>query len=328
MPDKRQDTIIAWLKQLYPEQGISLQSASEDASFRRYFRTTINNTSYIVMDAPPEKENIQAFITIAELLVENGSNAPQIIQQNTEQGFLLLGDLGNTQYLQKLNDDTVEQLYGDALDALCGIQICTPDDQLPLYNEEKLTEEMDLFSQWFIAKHAQLTLTQAQQNVLKKTWKTLTNSALEQPQCFVHRDFHSRNLMLTEKNNPGIIDFQDAVKGPITYDLVSLLKDCYIEWPRNKVTKWVENHRKQLLFSDMPVTEEAKFLKWFDLMGLQRHIKVLGIFCRLNARDDKKHYLADLPLTYHYVQETANSYPELADFAQLLTDLKLASYAK
>jgi len=314
MPDKRQDAIITWLNQLYPEQGISLQSASEDASFRRYFRTTINNTSYIVMDAPPEKENIQAFITIAELLIENGSNAPQIIQQNTEQGFLLLSDLGNTQYLQKLNDDTVEQLYGDALDALCGIQICTPDDQLPLYNEEKLTEEMDLFSQWFIAKHAQLTLTQAQQNVLKKTWKTLTNSALEQPQCFVHRDFHSRNLMFSCSKEIVVIDYQDARVGALTYDLVSLLRDVYVEVDPQTVEMLALRFRDKI---GLDVDDET-FMKWFDFTGLQRHLKILGIFSRLAIRDGKENYLNDIPLTLKYILEVGSKYPETQDLVKLL----------
>ncbi len=326
MQDARQKQIINWLQSLYSNQTIKIEVASADASFRRYFRTVINGTSYIIMDAPPEKENSQPFVSMAKLMFNKQVNVPEIIQQDLQQGFLLLTDFGNTPYLNVLNDETVDDLYNDAFTALSNMQLNTPTESLPLYDQTKLHDEMDLFKDWFVNKHCKLQLNKKQSAVLQNTWQTLSDSALAQPQCFVHRDFHSRNLMQTTKNNPGIIDFQDAVNGAITYDLVSLLKDCYIQWPRDKVINWVESYRLKLVKLGLNLNDSKQFLKWFDLMGLQRHIKVLGIFCRLNYRDGKTHYLKDLPLTYHYTQQTANSYPELADFAQLLTDLKLEAH--
>jgi len=326
MSDLRQQALISWLQKLYPKQKIEIESASSDASFRRYYRTLVAGKSRIVMDAPPEKENSHPFIHIDLRLHDCGINVPQIYQQDLKQGFLLIEDLGSTHYLDLLNKENANLLYADAMDTLRVIQTCVPHDDLPLYDAAKLKEEMDLFLDWFVEKHCQTTLNQQQRQIIARTWQLLIDSAMEQPQCFVHRDYHSRNLMRVDQHNPGIIDFQDAVYGPVTYDLVSLLKDCYIQWPREQVLLWADNHREQLLFSGIPLEDEDQFIKWFDLMGLQRHIKVLGIFCRLNYRDNKAGYLKDLPLTWHYVKEVCALYDELSPFADLLATLKLEKH--
>ncbi len=326
MSDLRQQAIINWLEEIYPNQQIKLESASEDASFRRYYRTLVDGNSRIIMDAPPEKEDIHPFIKTDLLLHDCGIHVPQIYHQDIKQGFLLLEDLGSQHYLDLLNEQSANSLYADAMDTLRVIQTCVPHEGLPAYDATKLKAEMDLFIDWFLGAHANIQLDDKQMAVIEQTWQLLIDSALEQPQCFVHRDFHSRNLMRVNGHNPGIIDFQDAVYGPVSYDLVSLLKDCYIQWPREQVILWADNHREQLLFSGIPLEDEEQFLQWFDLMGLQRHIKVLGIFCRLNYRDHKPDYLNDLALTYHYVKEVCSIYPQLTPFNNLLQELKLEQY--
>lgn len=320
-PDERLAALSAWLRHDLNLGLDSLLPASSDASFRRYFRAKLGAGSFIAMDAPPAHEDVLPFIKIAGLLREAGVQAPKIHAQNIEQGFLLLCDFGNRPYLDSLNDETVDGLYGDALDSLVklerGVDVHTCG--LPPYDESRLRGEMDLFPQWFLQSLLGRETSPAEQTMLEKTWQILVDSALEQPKVCVHRDYHSRNLMITEEGSPGVLDFQDAVVGPVTYDLVSLLRDCYIVWPQARVEGWVLNYHRRLL--DEGLAGEAspeRFLRWFDLMGLQRHIKVLGIFARLYLRDGKPGYLGDLPRVMNYVLEASRCHPELAEFLSFL----------
>ena len=315
----RLEQLQRWLDSLASNTYSNLQPASSDASFRQYFRVTDRQLgkSFIVMDAPPEKENCKPFIHVTELLRNAGVNAPAILAVDLKQGFLLLDDLGNRPYLNELNDDTADALYIDAIDAIIKMQKI--DAILPLYNAQLLQAEMDLFEQWYVKRHLEMTLNDTQQTVLQNAFSLLIKSAEEQPQVFVHRDYHSRNLMITQENNPGVIDYQDAVIGPISYDLVSLFKDCYIRWPREKVELWLELYLARI--TPAQLIDRQTLLRWFDLMGVQRHLKVLGIFARLNYRDGKAQYLDDLPLTLQYTLEACAAYPELQPLKQLLDEL-------
>jgi len=300
-----------------------IQPASADASFRRYFRIYDNNKTYIVMDAPPEKEDCRPFIDIAEMLLRFGLHVPKILQQDIKLGFLLLSDLGDTVFLSELNNDNVDQMYSSAMDALLLLQQNTPVN-LPNYDEKLLRTELSLFPDWYLTKQLKITITESQKAVLDELFDILIQNALSQPQVYVHRDYHSRNLMVNKDRagKPGVIDFQDAVIGAVTYDLVSLLKDCYISWPREKVTLWVASFRVKAESLGIIENVEAKqFLRWFDLMGLQRHLKVAGIFSRLKHRDGKTGYLKDIPRTMDYVFEVLELYPELDDFKKLLRDV-------
>lgn len=271
------------------------------------------------MDAPPDKEQLEPFSTIAEQLFDIGLNVPEIIARNVAEGFLLLGDLGTTSYLDQLNEDTVDRLYGDALGALAVLQTCGP-NTLPAYDKELLLTEMALFRDWFVTKHLNIELKAEEDRQLASVFEMLADSALEQPQVPVHRDYHSRNLMV-DSHNPGVIDFQDAVIGPVTYDLVSLLRDCYIAWPEEQVAEWVEGYHDIALDHGILRQPNAnQFKKWFDWMGLQRHLKAIGIFARLFHRDGKSGYLKDIPRTLNYLIEVSAKYTELEPFNKLLTD--------
>jgi aminoglycoside/choline kinase family phosphotransferase len=320
---QRMQALQAWLGSLPGHSFSDVQPASSDASFRRYFRVndSVTNKSFVVMDAPPDKEDCGPFIYITRLLREAGVNAPAIHQMNQQQGFLLLDDLGNRPYLDYLNNDTADELYADALSAMINMQHIEQAIELPLYDQQRLQDEMNLFEAWYLNKHLEIQLDSQQKASLQHVFNILIQSALEQPQVFVHRDYHSRNLMLLEENNPGVIDYQDAVIGPLTYDLVSLFKDCYIEWPRDKVEAWLDSY---LVQTDLPVDfDRRQFIRWFDLMGVQRHLKVLGIFSRLNYRDGKPQYLNDLPLTLRYVLDVSNRYAELSPLLNLLQETVL-----
>lgn len=288
-----------------------LQPASADASFRRYFRVTDNSQSWIAMDAPPEKETLEPFIDVTERLLQVSVNAPKIHQRSLENGFLLLSDLGDTPYLSALNDGKVDALYQDAFEALLQIQTASTTD-LPIYDQALLQIEMDLMPEWFLSEHLGISLSDSEKDSLQSVFSQLITMAMQQPQVFVHRDYHSRNLMLTEAHNPGVIDYQDAVLGPVCYDLASLLRDCYISWPEQQVREWVNTFQAMATKRGIiPEIDEQVFQQWFDWIGLQRHIKVLGIFARLNHRDGKAHYLGDLPLTLSYVLSVANKYTEM-----------------
>ncbi len=320
--DQRLEQLKHWLN----EQAIAYDSivpASADASFRRYFRITDAQTSYIVMDAPPEKEDCRPFIRIANLLLKHGLNVPQILYQDLQQGFLLLNDLGSSVFLSELNNNTVDEMYLSAMNTLLLLQSNSVAD-LPFYDEALLRNELNLFPDWYCKKQLNITLSVEQETVLKEAFEILIHNALVQPQVCVHRDYHSRNLMVNKENpqTPGVIDFQDAVIGAVTYDLVSLLKDSYIDWPREKVEAWVEYfHAKALSAGIIENVSFEQFLRWFDLMGLQRHLKVAGIFSRLKHRDGKTGYLKDIPRTMEYIFDVVERYPEFKGLHKMLGEI-------
>jgi aminoglycoside/choline kinase family phosphotransferase len=325
MIDARLNTLIQWLKGLEPSWQLDLGSlcpASADASFRRYFRIESKNpqfTTFIVMDAPPQHEPLDAFIQVDLLLSEAGLNVPKILEKNINEGFLLLNDLGTKTYLAELNEETADHLYKDAVHALVQMQLASKPNVLPNYDEALLQRELDLFPDWYLKKHLGIDLVEAQQAQLKKSFELIIQNNLAQAKVYVHRDYHSRNLMVSEMNNPGVIDFQDAVYGPITYDASSLWRDAYIAWPEERVIDWViafwEEGRKAGL--PMPI-DFGQFYRDFEWMGLQRHLKVLGIFARLFHRDGKDAYLKDIPLVLEYAIATANRYIELKPLARIL----------
>ncbi len=315
--DPRQAAIVRWLRATLGDADFTLETASSDASFRRYFRVTLDGHSRIVMDAPPEREACSPFLAVAERFAEAGLHVPRIEAASIEQGFLLLEDLGSTDYLHRLDAASADRLYGDALDALLQLQRNVAHDGLPPYDAALLQRELDLFPEWYLDRHLGQPLSTARQADWQQLCRQLIDSAQAQPQVTVHRDYHARNLIVTSPN-PGIIDFQDAVVGPVTYDLVSLLRDCYIAWPPAQVEAWVLGYRRRLLDAGLPAGDsDARFLRWFDWMGVQRHLKVAGIFSRLWHRDGKRRYLDDLPLTLHYIATVAARYPELAWLCEL-----------
>ncbi|MES9971930.1 MAG: phosphotransferase [Candidatus Thiodiazotropha sp.] len=301
MPQRIQQ-LKTWLVSLPELSDFSFETASNDASFRRYFRVCEAGKSYIAMDAPPEREDSKPFVQVAEAFESIGLNVPHIYARDLTQGFMLLEDLGTELYLDSLTAQTVDRLYGDALGALATLQACGPTQQLPVYDRDLLMQEMALFRDWLLLKELGLTLSEAENSLLDRVFGLLADSALEQPQVCVHRDYHSRNLMVTGRHNPGILDFQDAVLGPVTYDLVSLLRDCYISWPAQQVRDWAMGYYELAVQSGILRSQhEAGFLTWFDLMGVQRHLKASGIFARLNRRDGKSGYLKDIPRTLEYI---------------------------
>lgn len=323
-----------WLQTSVGIPAPQLAPITNDASFRRYFRVMVDGVSHIVMDAPPDKENCKPFIEIAQRLRASGLNAPQIVASHLEQGFLLLTDLGCQLYLpvlnEALNETPAENLYGDALNALIVMQTHISSDGLPLYDHRFLHNEMGLFTEWLLGKHLNILLSSTERTNLERCFQLLSAAALSQPQVFVHRDYHSRNLMVVPEHNPGILDFQDAVKGPVTYDLVSLLRDCYIAWPKDFVNEWLFSHYTTLIEqSEILVgVEKTQFLHWFDWMGIQRHLKASGIFARLYHRDGKAGYLKDIPRTLNYVAEVASDYPELTVLHQLVSERVLPAVQK
>jgi aminoglycoside/choline kinase family phosphotransferase len=317
--DARIALIKNWLAQELQIDVVRFEPASADASFRRYFRLwESNGATRIVMDAPPDKEDVGPFLQVAALLERCGVHVPHVDAADGPRGMVLLEDLGSTPYLTRLRAGADPgALYADALSALRRIQVVglEASSLLPPYDRAALEREMGLMPDWFCERHLGLTLDDSDRELLSRSFNFLTVEALSQPIVFVHRDYHSRNLMILVERNPGVIDFQDALAGPIGYDLVSLLKDCYIEWPRARVEQWVSQHRSQLRHTPVGAalsgSSEQEFLRWFDLIGVQRHIKVLGIFARLWYRDGKQGYLPDLPRTLDYVRDTLQRYREL-----------------
>lgn len=380
--DHRREKLFAWASRQIIEQNFSSDSfssdsfssgmdldftiASDDASFRRYFRVVTGGKSFILMDAPPELENSQPFVEVGRLLFDWGVNVPQIFAVDLDQGFMLLSDFGADDYLNALNIDSLamdslnidarnsdgnsndgtgldgaidqsrDKLYDQALTALIKIQKIPVETELPLYDRKLLAQEMNLFTEWFLPRLLELELSVTDAQLLEKTFNLLVVNAEIQPQVLVHRDYHSRNLMVLSQNSmvtqlgadrasaasvaisPGILDFQDAVIGPVTYDLVSLLRDCYISWPNDYVYDLVANYKARLVTEGLlnPEINDTTFERWFDLMGLQRHIKVAGIFSRLKFRDGKDRYLQDIPLVVSYIRLVAAKYDELGEFCQ------------
>jgi N-acetylmuramate 1-kinase len=320
--DSRLAELTHWVFEDLGFAGSRIAPASADASFRRYFRVTRGTDTYVAMDAPPEKENLEPFVNVARILLGIGLNVPVVLAQQRERGFLLLSDLGTRQYLDELQaDGAADRLYADALSALSTMQLAggAQSRELPPYDHALLMREMELMPEWFLHRHLGLQVSASERGMLSRLFEVLAQSALQQPATFVHRDYHSRNLLVTAADNPGILDFQDAVCGPVTYDLVSLLKDCYVAWPAPRVRAWALGHRERLLAGGFQLgLPEREFVRWFDLAGLQRHIKVLGIFARLYYRDGKDQYLKDLPRVLRYTQEAAGQYAEIAEFAEFI----------
>jgi aminoglycoside/choline kinase family phosphotransferase len=319
---QRQQQLTRWLESVLPGIHFSLAPASADASFRRYFRLSLPDRTLIAMDAPPEHENCEPFLHVAEVFSAAGVHVPRVIEQDLTQGFLLLTDLGNTTYLEALNDATAPDLYRDAMDALIRIQQASRPGVFPAYDEALLTREMKLFPEWYVAKHLNATLDDKQQHVLQQAFDNLNRNVLAQGQVYVHRDYHSRNLMVCG-DNPGILDFQDAVYGAITYDLASLLKDAYIRWEEQQVLDWVVRYWERARKAELPVPQDiSDFYRDFEWMGVQRHLKVLGIFARLYHRDGKAGYLKDLPLVMDYLRRACERYIELRPLSRLLDQLE------
>ena len=321
--DARLDALERWLEAELRAAPFKLAPASEDASFRRYFRVSLEDgRSLVAMDAPPEKEDCRPFLHVARLLREAGVHAPRIHAQDLAQGFLLLADLGTTTYLAALNENNAQALMHDATDALVRWQLATRAGELPPYDEALLRREMELFPEWYVGRHLGATLAPAQRDALEGVFKLLIASALAQPAVYVHRDFMPRNLMLCEPN-PGVLDFQDAVIGPTTYDMVSLTRDAFISWDEDRVLDWCVRYWEQARRARLPVRDDfSEFYREFEWMGLQRHLKVLGIFARIRHRDGKPMYLEDAPRFLRYAHDVAWRYAPLAPLARLLDELE------
>ncbi|MFZ6648638.1 aminoglycoside phosphotransferase family protein [Undibacterium sp. TJN25] len=302
----------------------TIRRASEDASFRSYYRVdAADGQTYIVMDAPPPMESVQRFANVADIFGKVGLTVPQVLAADNESGFLLLTDLGTTTYFHVLNNDSAHKLYMDAIDSLILLQTQSQPDVLPEYDRALLLKELMIFPEWYIGKHLGVTLTAEQTASLDKVFEALLANNLAQPQVFVHRDYHSRNLMLLDKGNPGVLDFQDAVYGPITYDLVGLLRDAYVQWDEEMVLDWAIRYWEKAKRAGLPVSADVdSFYRDFEFMGLQRHLKILGIFARLYHRDGKDAFLADMPLVMEYVRKTAQRYNVLIPLLRLLDVLE------
>lgn len=325
---QRYQLLENWVKNQFPTRSFLLSPASTDASFRRYFRIEFSDQStpktLIVMDAPPEHEDCVSFLYVANIFSTANVHVPEILAKDLKQGFLLLSDLGSTTYLESIggNSSVAGNLYHDAIDALIRIQSVSCTGELPDYDEKLLLKELNLFPDWYLVKHLKVALDTNQKEELSNCFTKIINNNLAQPRVYVHRDFHSRNLMVASPN-PGIIDFQDAVYGPITYDLVSLFKDAYIYWDEEKILDWVIRYWEKARKIGLPVAGNfSDFYRDFEWMGVQRHIKVLGIFARLSCRDGKNNYLRDMPVVINYLKNTCDRYRELNFLLELLGELE------
>ena len=320
--DDRRASLERWLAAQLKGARFSLAPASEDASFRRYFRATLEDgATYVAMDAPPDKEDCRPFVHVARLLEAAGVHAPRVHAQDLDAGFLLLADLGTRTYLQELNEANAPALFGDATDALVRWQLATRPGELPAYDEALLRREMNLFPEWYVARHRKIRLDDRQKEALEQVFRRLVESALAQPKVYVHRDYMPRNLMVSEPN-PGVLDFQDAVLGPITYDVVSLFRDAFVSWDEERVLDWSVRYWEKAKRAGLPVDPDfGEFWRALEWMGLQRHLKVLGIFARINYRDGKPKYLADTPRFIAYARAVAKRYAALAPLLKLLDEI-------
>jgi hypothetical protein len=316
---QRQQEIDDWLRKLLPGRAFTLAPASADASFRRYLRATFDDgETRVIMDAPPSHEDVKPWLHVQKLFHAAGTHVPEVCATDLERGYLLLSDLGSTTYLADLTSDNADTHYRAALDALIRIQLASKPDELPPYDRVLLKRELDLFPDWYLAKHVKLALTESQSSQLATVFEKIMAVNLAEPSVYVHRDYHSRNLMVTEPN-PGIIDFQDAVYGPITYDLVSLFKDAYIHWPEERVLDWLVRYWQAAKKAGLPVCADfGDFFRDYEWMGVQRHVKVLGIFARLWHRDGKDGYLKDMPLVARYLRRACERYAELTPLLRIL----------
>lgn len=323
--DTRLQLMTQWVRQFPGFEQASPVPVSGDASFRRYFRVTGNNDNqtFIVMDAPPEHEDCRPFVAIAHHWHANGIDVPKVLREDLAQGFLLLEDFGDTLMLGQLNDRNADRIYAGAMKELCRIQQVSeaPDYPLPPYDTALLDREMALFPDWLLTQQLGMELSNGERALLDTTFAFLRESALAQPEVPVHRDYHSRNLLVRPgTDSPGVIDFQDAVRGPVTYDLVSLLKDCYIRWPEERLGRWIEHYRQLSRDAGLHNADSASFRQWFELMGMQRHLKASGIFARLAIRDGKTGFLKDIPRTVHYLVEASAKQGALRHFHEWLAD--------
>src|SRR6266567_2205613 len=333
-PDARHDALCAWLARVLPGSMASIAPASEDASFRRYFRVCLagdpgscaavaHPRTLIAMDAPPPQEDCRPYVAVARMLTRAGLHALEILAHDFEQGFLLLSDLGTRMYVDELSDETAPRLYRDASAALVCWQLASREGELPPYDEALLKRELDLFPEWYVARHLAIAMSDAQRAALATAFRLILDNNLSQPRVFVHRDFHSRNLMVSDPN-PGVLDFQDAVHGPITYDLVSLLRDAYIDWDEEYQLDWAVRHWERSRDAGLPVAADfGDFWRDFEWMGVQRQLKVLGIFARLYHRDGKSAYLAAMPRVMGYLRTACNRYRQLGPLLKLLDELEL-----
>lgn len=335
--DQRLLDLCAWLRpeleDIFARRGwgvvpeASLIPASSDASFRRYFRWQAGDRSLILMDAPPPQENCRPFVEVAALLAEAGIHVPEVLAQDLERGFLLLGDLGRQTYLDVIDDDNADALFADAIRALLAFQALPVSTQLPRYDEALLRRELQLFPEWYVQRHLGYSFSPVQLQLWERTCQLLIDSALQQPTLLVHRDYMPRNLMISEPN-PGVLDFQDAVIGPVTYDITSLFKDAFLSWPEERVQGWLQGYWDAARAAGIPVQSSfAEFQRASDLMGLQRHLKIIGIFARICHRDGKPRYLADVPRFFAYIETVLARRPELEELAQLLRELPSAQVA-
>tara|TARA_Y100000768_G_scaffold384010_1_gene367232 strand:+ start:53 stop:1030 length:978 start_codon:yes stop_codon:yes gene_type:complete len=321
MSSARYQQLISWLDDNKFDKD-SLSILSEDASFRQYFRITKNDKSYAVMDCPPEKEDLVSFLSITSKLQKAKLNVPEIYESDEKNGFLVMTDLGDDLYSKKLNDETVYCLYTDALEAIVKMQTKVDCSDLKEF-DSIYQEENNLFIEWFLEKHLNIKLDDGSKKEIIAEFNKINSIIQSIPKTFVHRDYHSRNLLVTDINNPGIIDYQDAVIGPVTYDLVSLLKDCYVTWNDGLVEDMMESFFTRMKSSTMNNISDFRY--WFEITGLQRHIKAIGIFSRLNYRDAKNNYLNDIPRTYKYIERVLNKYKELSALNQIFNNLNISN---
>jgi len=321
MDSNRYEKLESWLSQNNYDVS-SLRVLSGDASFRKYYRVDKDTVSYVVMDCPPDKENLDAFIKISDKLQKAKINVPELFECNENDGFLVISDLGDNLYSKKLDKETVYCLYTDALETIVKMQMNT--DLSGLDNFDNLyDEENKLFTDWFLQHHQKINLDDSLKSDLNNEFDKINSIIKDIPKTFVHRDFHSRNLLVTDINNPGVIDYQDAVLGPVTYDLVSLLKDCYITWDDGLIEDMLESFFTRIKSNS--INSISDFRYWFDITGLQRHIKAIGIFSRLNYRDSKDGYLKDIPRTYAYVDKVLNKYKDLSNLNEIFNNLEIAN---
>lgn len=339
MNTNRDEAFQVWLKSLFlaqnnVEQSYSIEALTGDAGFRKYFRIKTNNRTYIGVDAEPTKSNNPAFIQISKAILNSGVNAPEVIYQDDQQGFFCLTDFGDRLLSDAVTNDNMYSLYENAIDALIELLSIEriADYPLPIYDDKFVATELSIFPEWLLKEHLNISLDNVEKEQLRACFKLLIDNATEQPRYFMHRDYHSRNLMLVgddlNKHEIGVIDFQDAVSGPITYDIVSLLRDCYIKWPSVNVETMFSYFKKSVSQRFNLNISEAQWQRWFDLMGIQRHIKASGIFARLNHRDNKSGYLADIPLTLTYIVEISEKYPELNFLRSLILNKVLPALNK
>ncbi|AJZ94047.1 aminoglycoside phosphotransferase [Pseudomonas simiae] len=330
--DLRLQQLEVWLDEqlpiLFNAQGwgvvppATLTAASSDASFRRYFRWEGGGRTFVVMDAPPPQENCKPFVDIAHLLAKSGINVPKIYAEDLPRGFLLLNDLGRKTYLDVIDDKNADPLFADAIDTLLAFQQLPMDAPLPSYDLALLRRELELFPEWYVRRHLGIELDAQQQALWQRVSDHLIDSALAQPKVLVHRDYMPRNLMISEPN-PGVLDFQDAVYGPVTYDITCLFKDAFLSWPKARVQEWLRGYWERARQLNIPVQADFDdFLRASDLMGVQRHLKVIGIFARICHRDGKPRYLADVPRFFAYIEAVLADRPELSELGELLASLR------